>query len=141
MKILVSAFEPEENLGRAKATLPLLLLSMFFFSASPALGFEAKPEKIPIPSIERSYNPEVDRLFEQYKKDHGATKEHRVDPDLRSQGKGPDTIIHKEITEHGNTKPGCESNATDLHCRMNRIKELAGSDDARKAWIMTHPKQ
>jgi hypothetical protein len=135
----MSGFKPVENLGMTKATLALMLLSIFFFSASPALGFEAKPEKIPIPGIERSYNPEIDRLFEQYKKDPAPTKEHRVDhPDLRSQGKGPDTIIHKETTEHKNAEPGCESNSNDPHCRIN---ELGRSEDARKAWIMTHPKQ
>jgi hypothetical protein len=138
----MSGFEPVENLGMTKATLALMLLSIFFFSASPALGFEAKPEKIPIPGIERSYNPEIDRLFEQYKKDPAPTKEHRVDPDLRSQGKGPNTIIHKETTEHKNAKPGCESNSNDLHCRIDEFeRRTLGSEDARKAWIMTHPKQ
>jgi hypothetical protein len=138
----MSGLEPVENLGRARATLALMLLSVFFFSASPALGFEAKAEKIPIPGIERSYNPEINRLFEQYKKDSAPAKEHRVDPDLRSLGKGPDMIIHKETTEHENTKPGCESNSSDPHCRIDEFNRRAlGSEDARKAWITTHPKQ
>jgi hypothetical protein len=152
----MSGFEPLENLLSAKATRPLLLLSILLFSAGPGLAAGLAPTtagmlgnkftngnarlynqylKDPAPTI----NHGIDELTKQYFKDPAPTKGTHIDPELQSQGKDQDSFTHEETVQHGyppnsnnnnnNGYDDCESSSDDRACKNRTLFQAPGNWD------------